>query len=63
MVKLKILSPICLISLLTIFIVQKNISLFFKKQDKKATFILAIKNYIIIMGTNTLIILISGIIA
>ncbi len=61
MVKLKILSPICLISLLTIFIVQKNISLFFKKQDKKATFILAIKNYIIIMGTNTLIIFISGI--
>jgi 1,4-dihydroxy-2-naphthoate octaprenyltransferase len=63
MVILKILSPICLISLLTIFIVQKNISLFLKKQDKKATFILAIKNYIIIMGTNTLIILISGIIA
>lgn len=63
MVKLKILSPICLISILTIFIVQKNISLFLKKQDKKATFILAIKNYIIIMGTNTLIILISGIIA
>lgn len=61
MVKLKILSPICLISLLTIFIVQKNISLFFKKQDKKATFILAIKNYIVIMGTNTLIIFISGI--
>jgi len=63
MVQLKILSPICLISLLTIFIVQKNISLFFIKQDKRATFILAIKNYIIIMGTNTLIILISGIIA
>ena len=61
MVKLRILSPICLISLLTIFIVQKNISLFLKKQDKKATFILAIKNYIIIMGTNTLIIFISGI--
>lgn len=63
MVIFKVLSPICLISLLTIFIVQKNISLFFKKQDKKATFILAIKNYIIIMGSNTITILISGLLA
>ena len=63
MVILKILSPICLISLLTIFIVQKNISKFFKKQDKNTTFIIAIKNYIIIMGSNSLMILISGIIA
>lgn len=63
MVKLKILSPICLISLFTIFIVQKNISQFFKKQDKATTFIVAIKNYIVIMGSNTLMIFISGFIA
>ncbi len=60
MVLLKILSPICLIALLTLFIVQKNIREFFKKQDKDTTFVLAIKNYIIIMGTNTLLIFISG---
>jgi 1,4-dihydroxy-2-naphthoate octaprenyltransferase len=60
MVILKILSPVCLFSLLTIFIVQKNINTFFKIQDKATTFITAIKNYIIIMGINTLMIFISG---
>jgi len=63
MVILKILSPICLISLLTIFIVQKNINEFFKVQDKGTTFIVAIKNYIIIMGTTTLLIFISGLLS
>lgn len=60
MVVLGILSPICLVSLLTIFIVQKNIKQFMKKQDKATTFILAIKNYIIIMGANVLVIFISA---
>lgn len=59
MVIFKILSPICLVSLLTLFPVQKNISRFFKVQEKETTFILAIKNYIIIMGANTLLIFIS----
>lgn len=63
MVALGILSPISLLSLLTIFIVQKNINKFFKKQDKATTFITAIQNYIIIMGSNTLLIFISALLA
>ncbi|MHB8127549.1 MAG: UbiA family prenyltransferase [Mobilitalea sp.] len=63
MVALKILSPICLLSLVTIIFVQKNINEFFKKQEKSITFILAIKNFIIIMGTNAAIIFISAIVA
>lgn len=59
MVILKILSPICLLSLLSIFIVQKNIRIFQKKQEKAVTFICSIKNFIIIMGTNTAVIFLS----
>jgi 1,4-dihydroxy-2-naphthoate octaprenyltransferase len=59
MVAFKILSPICLFSLLTIFIVQKNINTFFKKQEKATTFIIAIKNFIIIMGSSVITIFIS----
>jgi 1,4-dihydroxy-2-naphthoate octaprenyltransferase len=62
MVILNILSPICLIALLTIFIVQKNINQFLKLQDKEITFICSIKNYIVIMGAITLLIFISGLI-
>lgn len=60
MVALGIISPICLLSLFTIFIVQKNIKQFMKKQDKATTFILSIKNYVIIMGVNTLLIFIGA---
>ncbi len=59
MVILGILSAICLLSLLSIFIVQKNIKMFFKKQEKSTTFICSIKNFVIIMGTNTLLIFLS----
>ena len=59
MVVIKILSPVCLLSLLTLFAVQRNINKFYKKQEKSTTFILAIKNFIIIMGSNALLILIS----
>ena len=59
MVMLKILSPICLLSLLTIFIVQKNIKKFMKLQQKSTTFMVAITNYIIIMGVNTVLIFVS----
>lgn len=59
MVALKILHPICLLSLVSIILVQKNINTFFKKQDKATTFLTAIKNYIIIMGINTVMIMIS----
>jgi len=60
MVILRILSPVCLLSLLTVFFVQKNINKFIKKQDKATTFILAVKNFVIIMATNSLMIFISG---
>ena len=60
MVILKILSPICLLSLFTILPVQKNISRFMKKQEKSVTFILAITNFVIIMATNSFLIFISG---
>lgn len=60
MVVFGILHPVCLLSLASIIIVQKNINLFFKKQDKATTFVCAIKNFIIIMGTNVLLIFISS---
>lgn len=62
MVILKILHPICLLLLLTIIIVQKNVNEFFKVQDKQKTFIVAIKNFIIIMGSLILLIFISSLI-
>lgn len=62
MVALKYLSALCLISVLTLYFVQKNINTFYKVQDKEKTFILSIKNYLIIMGSNTIIIFISGLI-
>ncbi|MDF2870584.1 MAG: UbiA prenyltransferase [Anaerocolumna sp.] len=55
----KILSPLCLLSLLTIYPVGKNIKAFKIKQSKSETFILSIKNYIIIMGSLTILIFIS----
>lgn len=61
MVLFKLLSPLCLLSLLTIIPVQKNIKVFQQLQDKAVTFVNSIKNYIIIMGTLTLIIFVSAI--
>lgn len=63
MVILKILPPLSLLFLLTIIIVQKNLNTFFKKQEKDTTFLTAIQNYIIIMGSNTLLIFISALIS
>ena len=61
MVVVGVLSPICLLFLLTFFIVNKNIKRFMKHQDKATTFMVAIINYVIIMGTITLLIFISAI--
>lgn len=58
-----IISPICLISLLTIIFVQKNISRFFRLQDKGKTFVCSIKNYVIIMASITLLLFISAFIS
>ncbi len=59
MVLFEILSPISLLSLLSIYWVQKNIRIFFNKQEKTETFICSIRNFIIIMGTNTAVIFLS----
>ncbi len=60
MVIMKILSPVCLLSLISILPVQKNIRIFFKKQEKATTFMMAIKNYVIIMGSVVAVIFISA---
>ncbi|NLK85910.1 MAG: UbiA family prenyltransferase [Clostridiaceae bacterium] len=56
-----ILSPLCLVSLLTLIPVQRNIRVFLKHQDKAVTFITAIKNYVLIMGSLTAMVFISAI--
>ena len=60
MVVFKVLPPIYLIFLISIIPVQKNIKQFMEKQEKSSTFICSIKNYIIIMSSNSLAIFISG---
>lgn len=60
MVALGILSPVCLLLLPTLLIVQKNINIFMKHQDKATTFGTAIVNYITIMGATSLLIFISA---
>lgn len=55
-----ILPPLYLLSVLTIIPVQKNISKFLKKQEKQTTFLYAIRNYILIMAVNTLMIFICS---
>lgn len=62
MTALKILPPICLISLVSLIPVQKNINTFFKVQEKSSTFVTSIKNYVIIMGTDAALIFLSGLI-
>jgi 1,4-dihydroxy-2-naphthoate octaprenyltransferase len=59
MIIIKALSPVCLLSLLSIFIVQKNINRFLERQEKAVTFIYSIKNFMIIMGSITVSIFIS----
>ncbi len=55
----KILSPLCLLALLTLYPVEKNIREFKKKQVKSETFVVSIKNYITIMGSLTILVFIS----
>lgn len=59
MVLFRILSPVVLISLATIFPVQKNIRTFFKEQVKETTFNVSIINFILIMIANSISILIT----
>ncbi|MGC4019851.1 MAG: UbiA family prenyltransferase [Muricomes sp.] len=59
MVIFRILSPVALLSLVTIIPVQKNIRAFFKKQEKSTTFNISIINFILIMGGNTIAVFLS----
>lgn len=61
MVVLRMLPPVCLLSIISVYFVQKNIELFFKVQDKATTFIVSIKNYVLIMGSVCLTLFIGGI--
>lgn len=45
---LNILSPIVLLTLLTLLVVVKNIKLFSQKQSKADTFVLSVKNFVLI---------------
>jgi 1,4-dihydroxy-2-naphthoate octaprenyltransferase len=56
----RILHPLCLVLLVTLIPVQKNIRIFFKEQAKGRTFITSIRNYVIIMGTVTALVFLSG---
>lgn len=60
MVVLHILSPFCLLSLLTLPWVQRNIRRFWKEQKKEKTFVLSVVNFILVIGTNTVLIFFSG---
>jgi 1,4-dihydroxy-2-naphthoate octaprenyltransferase len=62
MAALKILSPICLLALVSMIPVQKNINTFFREQVKSRTFVTSIKNFIIIMGTDSALIFLSGLV-
>lgn len=57
-----IVHPVYLLSLLSIVIVQKNINAFKKEQIKSKTFVLAVKNFIIIMSLNVIMMFICGLI-
>jgi 1,4-dihydroxy-2-naphthoate octaprenyltransferase len=61
MVVLRRIPVVCLLSLISAYWVQKNIEQFFKVQDKATTFIVSIKNYVLIMGSVSLTIFIGGI--
>ncbi len=62
MAALKILSPICLLALVSLIPVQKNINTFFREQVKSRTFVTSIKNFIIIMGTDSALIFLSALV-
>lgn len=60
LVLLNILSPICLLLWLTIVPVHKNIRRFREEPDKGKTFVLSVQNYILLIGTQTVLVFVSG---
>ena len=53
MVVVGVVSPLCLLSLLTVIPVQRNIKKFFAEQVKSKTFVVSVKNYVYIIGALT----------
>jgi len=53
----------CLLVLLTIWPIGKNIQIFRRKQEKETTFSISIKNYVILMGSLTVTIFLGGMIS
>ena len=60
MVVFRYLSPLSLILLVTLIPVQKNINVFFKKQVKEETFIVSIKNFVLIISVHILLIFLGS---
>jgi 1,4-dihydroxy-2-naphthoate octaprenyltransferase len=60
MVVFRFLSPLSLILLVTLIPVQKNINVFFRKQIKAETFIVSIKNFVLIISVHIILIFVSG---
>jgi 1,4-dihydroxy-2-naphthoate octaprenyltransferase len=56
MVVFRYLSPLSLLLLVTLIPVQKNINVFFKKQVKEETFVVSIKNFLIIISVHIILI-------
>lgn len=62
MVVADVISPVCLLSLLAIVPVQRNIKKFFAEQVKAKTFVVSVQNYVIIMGALTVTIFLGGLV-
>lgn len=62
MVILKVLPLTCILTFLTFPMVQRNIMRFLKQQEKSVTFVLSIKNYFLIMGSNSVFICLGTIV-
>lgn len=60
MVALRVLPWPYLLFILTLIPVQKNIREFRKKQEKETTFVLSIRNFIVIMGADVVLIFLCG---
>jgi len=60
MVVLRMVPPLCLLALASFVIVQRNIRIFYLKQIKEETFIVSIQNYVVIMGSLTVLLFLSG---
>ena len=63
MVVMGFLSPLSLILLITIIQVQKNINVFNNRQIKEETFIISIKNFLLIIVAHTILIFAGGLLS